>query len=194
MLKLQRKNMETERLILQPYAMHHHHEVFRLIGNNRPDLVHSFPKLLAATETLHATRDYVQHKIFDWNKNKSFCCHIFLKETGTLIGHFNIKDIRWKQPQCELSYFIDRCYQRQGLAGEALRRVLQVCFSQLHMRHVSVRIVPANTASRRLAERSGLQYEGTFYNDYRTYDRQTVDTYRYGITQEDFKRSYLQAL
>jgi RimJ/RimL family protein N-acetyltransferase len=188
MQKLHRKNIETERLILQPYSLKYYRQLFELIQRNKPRLTHSFPKLLSATETVEETWEYVQQKTFDWNRNKAFCFMIFQKEDAQLIGHFNIKDIDWKTRRCELAYFIDEAFNSKGLITEAMQRLLQTCFFELKMNHVFVRIVTSNAASQKVAEKVGLKYEGAFFQDYITYDKQVVDTCRYGISKEDYER------
>ena len=67
-MKIPRKDITTDRLLLKPYDIKFFLEVFQLIQKNKLRLVHSFPNLLRATETLENTKDFVQHKIFDWNK------------------------------------------------------------------------------------------------------------------------------
>ncbi|MDB5226610.1 MAG: acetyltransferase, family [Bacteroidota bacterium] len=188
MIKLHRRIIETERMYLQPYALKHADTLFHLIHKNKPGLLHSFPKLLYATENRDATKDFVQQKIFDWNKNKAFALLLFNKENHQLIGHLNVKDIDWKLLQCELAYFIDEDFKKQGLITEALNRVLKICFEELKLRHVSARIVTTNIASVKVVEKAGLKYEGAFYKDYTTYDNKIVDTYRYGISKEDYTR------
>src|SRR3954469_11590543 len=128
MIKLHRRIIETERLYLQPYALKHADTLFHLIHKNKPRLLHSFPKLLFATETRDATKDFVQQKIFDWNKNKAYALLLFNKEDHHLVGHLNVKDIDWKLLQCELAYFIDEDFKKQGLITEALNCVLKICF------------------------------------------------------------------
>jgi len=188
MTKLPRRIFETQRLILQPYDVKLYLEVFYLIQKNKPRLVHSFPNLLKATETIENTKDFVQNKIFDWNKNKAFSFMIFDKTNNQLIGHFNIKDIDWKKNQTELSYFIHEDFEKKGLMTEALQIVLKICFLVLKFERVFVRIVTTNIASQKLAEKSGLKYEGAFFQDYTTYDNKIVDTYCYGISREEFER------
>jgi RimJ/RimL family protein N-acetyltransferase len=54
---------------------------------------------------------------------------------------------------------------------------------------VFARIVTTNIPSQKVVEKSGLKYEGAFYQDYTTYDNKVVDTYRYGISKEEYERS-----
>ncbi len=189
MTKLPHKKIETERLILQPYMVQNYRAVFQLIQKNKPRLIHSFPNMLSATETEAATKDFVQQKIFDWNKNKSFAYHLLLKENHQLVGHFNIKDIDWKNKECELAYFIDVDFEKKGYVSEAIHKILRLAFLFLEMQHVTARVVTSNLASQRVLQKNGMQYEGTFYNAYTTYDLQLVDTYRYGISKDDFLKT-----
>lgn len=188
-MKLPRKDIPTERLILKPYEIKYYNEVFQLIHKNKPRLVHSFPNLLRATETLENTRDFVQNKIFDWNKDRAYGFMILNKNTNQLIGHINIKDIDWKKNQTELSYFIDVDMERKGLMTEAIQKIIRLCFIVLQFERVFVRIVTTNIASQKTIEKVGLKYEGAFYQDYTTYDNQIVDTYCYGISKEAFERN-----
>lgn len=188
MTKLLRKNIETQRLILLPYEIKYYKDVFELIHKNKSRLIHSFPNLLNATETIEDTKDFVQNKIFDWNKNKAFGYMIYYKDSNLLIGHFNIKDIDWKKNQTELSYFIDENFERKGLTTEAIQLILKICFLVLKFDRVFVRIVTENIASQKVAEKANLKYEGAFFQDYTTYDNKIVDTYCYGISREEFER------
>jgi RimJ/RimL family protein N-acetyltransferase len=187
-MKLPRKDIPTERLILKPYEIKYYNEAFQLIHKNKPRLVHSFPNLLRATETLENTKDFVQNKIFDWNKDRAYGFMIMDKNTNQLIGHINIKDIDWKKNQTELSYFIDVDMERKGLMTEAIQKIIRLCFIVIQFERIFVRIVTTNIASQKTIEKAGLKYEGAFYQDYITYDNQIVDTYCYGISKEAFER------
>ncbi len=189
MIKFQRRNIETERLLLAPYNIKQYKEVFHLIHKNKPRLIHSFPNLLRATETIENTKDYVQQKIFDWNNNRAYGFMIFDKYSHQLIGHFNLKDIDWKTRQCELAYFIDEDDEGKGLTTEALNALLQRCFLEIGFDRVFARIVTTNISSQKVVEKAGLKYEGAFYQDYTTYDNKVVDTCRYGILKEEYERS-----
>lgn len=188
MIRFQRRNIDTERLLLRPYDIKYYKELFQLIQKNKTRLTGSFPILLRATETPESTKDFVQQKIFDWNNNRAYGYMMFDKTTHQLIGHFNLKDIDWKARQCELAYFIEEESEGKGLTTEAMICVLNRCFREIQFNRVFVRIVTTNIASLKVAEKCGMKYEGTFYQDYTTYDNQIVDTYRYGISKEEFER------
>lgn len=190
MLRLPLKAIETNRLLLQPYSLKWQSEIHSLIINNKHRLSNSFPNLLKSNENEEATKTYILRKKSEWTRGKTYSYILVLKATNCVLGHFTIKDIDWRHQECELSYFIDAPYEKKGLITEALSAVLQLCFMYLNMNRVTVRIVTENIASIKVAEKSGFKYEGTFFNDYLTYDNKQVDTFRYGISREDFFKKH----
>ncbi len=189
MIKFPRRIIETERIQLYPYTLKYYEPVYRLVQNNKARLIDSFPNLLRSTETEMDTREFVRRKINDWNKNKTYALMIVYRPNQELIGHFNLKDIDWKAGVGEIAYFIDVGFEGQGLATEAIRCMLTVCFEEIGLNHVFARIVSDNIASRKAAEKSGLKYEGTFLKSQIMLDNTMVETHRYGLSREDYFRS-----
>jgi len=64
-------------------------------------------------------------------------------------------------------YFINPTRQRRGLAGEAVRAMLDFCFGELALHRVQAFIHPDNTASRGLAEKLGFRCEGVLRHNLR---------------------------
>jgi ribosomal-protein-alanine N-acetyltransferase len=186
--KFQRRTLETGSLFLLPYDIKFYIEVFDLIQKNKERLQDDFHRLLRSTETLTTTKDYVQNKMFDWNKNKSQTFHVFEKKSNLLIGHFNIKDIDWKKKQAELSYFIDVTYEKKGLMSEALLDIEKYCFKDLQLQHIIVRILSSNIPSVKLVEKCGFKYEGAFFKETSFHNNQISDTHQYGISKDDFDK------
>ncbi len=192
MVKFSRRIIETERIQLHPYALKYYEPVFLLIRKNKTRLSDSFPNLLKSTETEMETKEFVRRKINDWNRNKTYALMIVYKSNQELIGHFNLKDIDWKTGVCEIAYFIDADFEQRGLATEVIRRMLSVCFDDIALNHVFARIVSDNIASQKAAEKSGLKYEGAFLKSPAIQDNTMLETYRYGISREDYLRSTLR--
>lgn len=187
-MKLQRKNFETDRLLLKPYEIKYYNDFFLLIQKNKLRLTESFPNTLKATETPENTKSFVQQKIFDWNNNKAYGFLIFEKSVNQLIGYINTKDIDWKKNQTEIAYFIDEDFENKGLTTEALQIILKISFLLIQLNRVFARIATNNIASQKLAEKVGLKYEGAFFQDYSNSDNEIVDTHCFGISKEEFRR------
>ena len=52
-------------------------------------------------------------------------------------------------------------FSRQGLLSEAVRLTLRHAFTKLKLHRVEANLVPRNRASRGLARKVGMRYEGT---------------------------------
>lgn len=83
-----------------------------------------------------------------------------LKDGGKLVGYvgLNLTD----QTQAMFHAIVNRQYQRQGLATEALQGVLGFCFKEVKLHRVSARCVSQYTPGLKLLEKIGLRREGEF--------------------------------
>lgn len=100
-----------------------------------------------------------------------------------MIGHFNIKDINIKKSTVELSYFIDKDFEKRGIVFQIIENRKKFIFNQLNIKTIKARCNINNKESEKVMQRAGMQYEGTIYQNYKTYDEMPVDTYIYSITQ-----------
>lgn len=82
------------------------------------------------------------------------------KETGKFIGRCGL--LPWTidgQDEVEVAYTIARKYWGQGLATEAAQAILQYGFETLKLSRMVCLIEPENSASRRVAEKIGMNFE-----------------------------------
>lgn len=75
----------------------------------------------------------------------------------------------------------------RGLATEAVRRLVEACFTDLGLRRVTAVCFAANEPSWRLMERIGMRREGTFRADSLHRDGQWLDSYAYGLLREEWQ-------
>jgi ribosomal-protein-alanine N-acetyltransferase len=188
--KIERRQIVVDQLVLKPYHPGVEDDLFALIRENLSDLTPGFPQMLAATRTKEETKEYVQAKIRQWNKNQALAFLICREEE--LVGHFNLKDIDWKVLKLELAYWIDASLRGNGLMTDVIRKMVLFGFEGLGMERIFARVVTSNIASERVLQKAGLKYEGTFIKDYRTFDNRIVDTHVYALTKQDFNRSRQQ--
>lgn len=62
--------------------------------------------------------------------------------------------------QVELLYMFDKPYWGKGLATETAKASLRYGFEELNLKQIVALSVPENTASRRVMEKLGMNYEG----------------------------------
>lgn len=80
-----------------------------------------------------------------------------------------------------------RAYWRQGLALEAVSRLLDYLFTEHNIHRVVADCDPDNTASFRLLERLGFRREGHFVESFWLGDH-WGDEYYYGILEREWKK------
>ena len=187
MNKYFRKHIPTKQLIIQPFNMDICVDFYELVQQNTAWICDNFPTLLKHTLTINDTKNYVQQRIFDWNKDKSYAyiiCDVTHKKP---IGYFNIKDVDWRKKQCEFSYFIDDKQKNKGLMTEAIQAIILNIFTTTTIQHIVVQINHTNLQSIKVAEKCWFKYEGTFYKPSSNGNNTLTDTAVYGITKEAFE-------
>ena len=86
---------------------------------------------------------------------------IELKNSNNVIGavFINPDRLRYRVNALSLSYYLDCRYYRNGYMYEALQAIIIKLFEQ-EIDIISARVFKENTASARLLEKLGFQYEG----------------------------------
>ena len=96
-------------------------------------------------------------------QNKSFRFWVFAKNnTSYAIGNicfYNI--IPQMYDRCETGYKFDPHYWHRGYAKEAMELGIFMMFHELNLRRMEAYVMPENTASIRLLQNLGFEYEGT---------------------------------
>lgn len=96
---------------------------------------------------------------------------VCFKETGEVIGRAGLS-MREGFEEPELGYVIGKAWQRQGIAAEVCRAILNYGFEELGFESVRALVHPENEASERLCRKLGFRYvdkveaEGKIYCNY----------------------------
>jgi RimJ/RimL family protein N-acetyltransferase len=89
--------------------------------------------------------------------------------------------------QAEIGWALDPAYQGRGLAGEAVRRLVELCFTDLGLRRVYATCFADNTGSWRLMEKLGMRREAHTVKDSLHRDRGWVDGYTYALLADEWR-------
>lgn len=92
-----------------------------------------------------------------------------------------------RRTQAEIGWAFDPAAQGTGLATEAVRRLVDACFSDLGLRRVTAVCFADNVPSWRLMERLGMRREGTFRADSLHRDGRWLDSLAYGLLREEWQ-------
>ena len=150
--------IKTRRLIIRPFQLsdaaavlsfYGDSDTMRFLGNGERWATDE----RTAAECLARTRAY-----YEQQPGYGFFA-MELKESGRLAGHAALKPL--EPDEVEVGWLVDRSLRGQGVATEAGRGMLEYAFDTLNLDAIVAVMFPYNTPSRRVAERLGMQYQGT---------------------------------
>ena len=112
-------------------------------------------------DSVEFEREHIRKHIANYYDRHDFgLWAAILKENNRLIGRcgFLYQQIEDRQ-EVEVTYLIDRRYWGKGLATEATGETVRLGFERYRFPRIVALINPANVASVRVAEKTGMQYE-----------------------------------
>jgi [ribosomal protein S5]-alanine N-acetyltransferase len=167
-------NLETERLILQPWDSTDW-TTFRPIATD-PEVMRYITGGVPWTDELIQSFVDRQVKLY---RERGFCrWKLIERKTGDLIG-FCGAGIWRDAPDLEIGWWLARAYWGRGLATEAATLALRDIFEGVKLERVMSIARPANTASTRIMQKLGLQFE-------REFESEGVSLVQYGITRSQY--------
>jgi len=107
------------------------------------------------------------------------------KDTGELIGDVGLHFFDAALKQVELGCSIDKNYQGNGFATEALREAMHYVFVKLDKQRIVASVDPRNSKSIALIERLGLKKEAHYKERFQIRG-EWVDDVIYAIQKEDW--------
>lgn len=172
--------LEGDRLILRAFTIDDASTVERLLSG--PEI---------AATTLHIPYPYPPEAAEGWIETHgpaaaagdSFAWAIILRATGELIGTISLGTVT-KHSRGGLGYWLGVPYWNHGYMTEAVARVIAFAFEDLGFRRVDASYLTTNSASGRVMEKAGMDYEGTFRSYFRTGD-DSVDVAFRAIVRSD---------
>jgi len=149
--------LETDRLLLREYVEGDAEAFYKL--NSDPEVLRFVPdKPLLNVE--QARQILVDHPIADYRKYRFGRGACILKSTGEQIGFAGLKYLE-ELGEVDVAYRLMRSYWRMGLATEAALASVRFGFADLDLKRIIGLVMPENTASVRVLEKTGLRYAET---------------------------------
>ncbi|MBC8046900.1 MAG: GNAT family N-acetyltransferase [Fimbriimonadaceae bacterium] len=173
--------MHFDSYAIRPVSTNDVEDFFNLIENNRKRLESFFAGTVAQNKDLQATRIFISSVIEKAKERTYFSFVIIETFNHRLIGYIDMKNIDWNIPKAELGCFIDKQYERKGIATKALAKVIEYCFEDMKFNKLFLRTHESNTGSKRIAEKNKFKLEGVLRNDYKTTDGTLLDLLYYGL-------------
>jgi RimJ/RimL family protein N-acetyltransferase len=124
---------------------------------------------------------------------------LVVEHHGTVVGDLMLRiEDAWAQTevaeqargvQAELGWVLDPGYGGRGLATEAVRELLRLCFEELGLRRVTANCFADNTASWRLMERVGMRRETHAVADSLHRSGAWLDGFGYAMLAQEWRRT-----
>jgi ribosomal-protein-alanine N-acetyltransferase len=149
--------LHTLRLRLRPFTLHDHEAHASIYSD--PLVMRYMPRgPLTLAEAQQASLAVLRQFMAHWDRHAFGVWAVTEKTTGTLLGQCGLRFLP-ELHEVEVLYLLARAHWGQGLASEAAGAALAYGFEQAHLERIIALTKPENTASRRVMEKLGMQYE-----------------------------------
>jgi len=177
-----RPELETERLLLRPFALFDAPAVARLAGDRE-----------IAAGTLTVPHPYPDGAAEEWiathgqrfRDGVSAVFAIVSRDGDELVGAVGL-EIDRDHERAELGYWVGREHWGRGVATEAARAVLGHGFGTLGLHRIHAAYFAHNPRSGRVLEKLGMTHEGTLRGHFNKWGR-FVDSVVMGLLREEFE-------
>ncbi len=106
------------------------------------------------------TRTWLASRTMEWDSGSKYSFAIEDAQSHQLLGGCGLNRIDREHLIANLGYWVRSTCCRRGIATSAVKLLSQFAFRQLNLARIEIVIIPTNIASRRVAEKSGAQFEG----------------------------------
>ncbi|MGV8169373.1 MAG: GNAT family N-acetyltransferase [Candidatus Nanoarchaeia archaeon] len=110
-------------------------------------------------ESLESEKKYMKdmaNKIKKFGLNRDYA----IIYEGEVVGGCGVKIDFHRRFIGELGYFIDKEYWGRGIATESVRQLEKICFNELKLKRIEIRMNTQNCPSERVAIKAGYVKEG----------------------------------
>ena len=142
----------------------------------------SSPPMKDAAEAQELIRQI--HDSFD--ARTLFQWGIAWRPTDEILGTCTLFRIDLTHRRCEIGFAIGKQHWGQGIASEAVVRLIRFAFEELDLYRIEADVDPRNERSLRLLERHGFQREGLLRERYRV-GGEIQDTVFLGLLRREWK-------
>lgn len=148
--------LETERLLLRPMRVSDAPDMYAYACN--PEVTRYL--LWNPHESITHTKEYLEYLGGRYRIGMHYEWAVVLRAENRMIGTCGFVHFDIPHKKGEVGYVLNPAYRGQGLAPEALRRVLQFGFQVLNLHRIEARYMVGNDASRRVMEKACMHFEG----------------------------------
>jgi RimJ/RimL family protein N-acetyltransferase len=176
----------TRRTVARRFREHEGAVFFDLYHANAPVLSSLLPEVVPAPGNALEAEYFVRSQLAAWLRQESLPFAIWDKENARMIGYVSLTPSAADWRKAQITGFIDKDKNRQGLMTEVLQSLLQVAFRQILIEKIALVVSTENTAGQRLAKRCGFLREGELREEFQRNSGEPIDAVLFGISRSQY--------
>lgn len=130
------------------------------------------------------TIEWITFQMDAWENGKEYSFGVFDKATEKLIGGCGLNQLDMKNKLANLGYWVRTGYTGMGVASRAARLTASFGFDQLKLNRLEILMAIENTASKKVAEKTGAHFEGVLRNRI-VLNNVSYNAYLYSLIRSD---------
>ncbi len=155
------KRYETERLVLRELEAGDSHLLSDYLERNRNFLREWEPLRDASCYSDESVKAVIEEETRSSADRTALHLYLFNRGEERIIGKVSLTNIVYGVFQsCFLGYKLDEAEINQGKVTEALKRLVEIAFTEYGLHRIEANIVPKNIRSIRVIEKLGFEEEG----------------------------------
>lgn len=132
----------------------------------------------------YLNRNWIVETQDNWEKGKEYCFKVSNKNSMRQIGEVRINHINYSHNFANITFITRTGEEGIGVITKAVKKIIDICFSNLHLNRVELYMSVNNHASKKIAEKVGAKLEGIMRN--RVVRKNKIeDAYLYSIIKGD---------
>lgn len=152
------KYIETDRLILRPFAMEDAEAMFRNWASD-PEVTKYL--MWPTHESIDISRQVLADWVAHYPEENYYQWAIVLKSLGQPIGSIAVVHQHERTGKAEVGYCMGKAWWHRGIMTEALGAVIRFLFEEVGCNRVESCHDPNNPNSGKVMTKCGMRYEGT---------------------------------
>ncbi len=177
------KTLYTERLVLRKFTIDDAEDFYNNWGNDeRVTRFLSWQPHKSVDETKELLKGWVAAYESDSTYNWA------IEYEGKAIGSLSVVILHEKREFADLGYCMGCDYWNKGIMTEAVKAVIDYLFSEIGVNRIGISHAVKNPGSGRVAQKSGLSYEGTRRELFKDATDEFHDISEYGIIRKDWEK------
>ncbi len=175
------KPIQTERLLLRRFTVKDAKAMFENWAND--ERVTRFLSFLP-----HGKVEVTKALLEDWCAayEKDSTYNWAIEFDGTVIGSISVVDFNARSERAAIGYCMGFDYWNKGIMTEAAKAVIDYLFAEVGVNRVEISHAVKNPGSGRVAQKCGLQYEGTRREYFKSSTGEFLDIAHYAILRSDW--------